>query len=149
MLLRFWTSRIATVRSATNQQTKLGLVLEEKKTAHPVPKSDNRVEFGLGQAKTRNRRRSSFASGGVTDTGKLLMLLGDKGNGEAARGPGKSSFVLDEIERLLFVEREVKELSLPVYDPNRGRLHPRELYALIHVIFSDTNIQVYLHKKFF
>ena len=32
------------------------------------------------------------------------------------------------------------ELSLPVYDPNRGRLHPRELYALVHVIFSDTNI---------
>ena len=47
------------------------------------------------------------------------------------------------------VEREVKELSLPVYDPNRGRLHPRELYALIHVIFSDTNIQVYLHKKYY
>ena len=45
------------------------------------------------------------------------------------------------------VEREVKEISLPVYDPNRGRLHPRELYALIHVIFSGTNIQVYLHKK--
>ena len=47
------------------------------------------------------------------------------------------------------VEKEVKELSFPVYDPNRGRLHPWELYALIHVIFSDTNIQVYLHKKFF
>ena len=47
------------------------------------------------------------------------------------------------------VEREVKELLLPVYDPNRGRLHPRELYALIHVIFSDTNIQVYLHKKYY
>ena len=26
-------------------------------------------------------------------------------------------------------EMDVKELSLPVYDPNRGRLHPRELYA--------------------
>ena len=49
--------------------------------------------------------------------------------------------------RDFLVAREVKELSLPVYDPNRGRLHPRELYALIHVIFSDTNIQVYLHKK--
>ena len=49
--------------------------------------------------------------------------------------------------RDFLVEREVKELSLPMYDPNRGRLHPRELYALIHVIFSDTNIQVYLHKK--
>ena len=45
------------------------------------------------------------------------------------------------------VEREVKEFWLPVYDANQGRLHPRELYALIHVIFSDTNIQVYLHKK--
>ena len=47
------------------------------------------------------------------------------------------------------MEREVKELSLPVYDPKRGQLHPRDLYALIHVIFSDTNIQVYLNKKFY
>ena len=51
--------------------------------------------------------------------------------------------------RDFLVERDGKELSLPVYDPNRGRLHPRELYALIHVIFSDTNIQVYLHKKYY
>ena len=49
--------------------------------------------------------------------------------------------------RDFLLEMDVKELSLPVYDPNRGRLHPRELYALVHVIFSDTNIQVYLHKK--
>ena len=28
------------------------------------------------------------------------MLLGDEGDGEAARGPGKSSLVLEEIERL-------------------------------------------------
>ena len=51
--------------------------------------------------------------------------------------------------RDLLVERGVKELSLPVYDPNRGRLHLRELYALIHLTFSDTNIQVYLHKKYY
>ena len=51
--------------------------------------------------------------------------------------------------RDFLVARELKELSLPVYDPNRGRLHPRELYALIHVIFSDTNLQVYLYKKFY
>ena len=74
------------------------------------------------EAKTRNRGRSSLASGGITDTGKVFMLLGDEGDGEAARGPGKPSLVLDEIERL--VEREVKEFSLPVYDPNRRRLHP-------------------------
>ena len=48
VLLRFWTSRIATIRSATNQQTKLRLVLEEKVIAPSVPKSDNRVEFGMG-----------------------------------------------------------------------------------------------------
>ena len=27
--------------------------------------------------------------------------------------------------RDFLAEREVKELSLPLYDPNRGRLHPR------------------------
>ena len=48
VLLRFWTSRIATIKSAANPQTKLGLVLEEKVTAPSVPKSDKRVEFGLG-----------------------------------------------------------------------------------------------------
>ena len=47
-MLRVWTSRIATKKSATNQQTKMELVLEEKVTAPSVPKSDNRVEFGLG-----------------------------------------------------------------------------------------------------
>ena len=52
------------------------------------------------EAKTRNRRRSSFASVGFTDTGKVLMLLSNEGDGEAARGPGKPKLVLDEIERL-------------------------------------------------
>ena len=45
VLLRFWTSRIATIRSAANQQTKLGLVLKETVTASSVPKSDNRVSL--------------------------------------------------------------------------------------------------------
>ena len=48
MLLRFWLSRTSTIRSVASQQVKLGLVLEEKLTAPSVPKSDNRVEFGLG-----------------------------------------------------------------------------------------------------
>ena len=52
------------------------------------------------EAKTRNRGRSSLASSGVTDTGKVLMLLGDEGDGEAALGPGKPILVLDEIESL-------------------------------------------------
>ena len=48
VLLRFWTSRYATIRNAANQQVKLGLVLEVKVTAPSVPKSDSRGEFGLG-----------------------------------------------------------------------------------------------------
>ena len=48
MLLRFWTSRIVTIKSVNNPQAKLGLVLEEEVTAPSVPKSDRRVEFGLG-----------------------------------------------------------------------------------------------------
>ena len=40
VLLRFWLSRIATIRSDANQQAKFGLVLEAKVTA-PSPKSDN------------------------------------------------------------------------------------------------------------
>ena len=42
--------------------------------------------------------------------------------------------------RDFLVEKEVRELSLPVYDPHRGRLHPRELYALMHVIHKYTYI---------
>ena len=48
MLLRFWTSRIVTIKSAANPQTKLALVLEEEVTAPSVQKSNQRVEFGLG-----------------------------------------------------------------------------------------------------
>ena len=48
MLLRLWTSSIATIRIAANQQTRLRLVLEEKVAAPSVPESDERVEFGLG-----------------------------------------------------------------------------------------------------
>ena len=47
-MLRFWTSRIVTIKSATNPQIKLGLVMEEEVTAPSVPQSDKRVEFGLG-----------------------------------------------------------------------------------------------------
>ena len=47
--------------------------------------------------------------------------------------------------RDFLVERGVREVSLPVYDPNRGRLNPRELYVFLHVIFAETEIMVHLH----
>ena len=38
---------------------------------------------------------------------------------------------------------------MPVYDPNRGKLSSRELYAILHVVFAETEIMVYLHKKYY
>ena len=52
------------------------------------------------EAKSRDRGRSSLTSGGVADTGKVLMLLGNEGDREAARGPRKPSLVFDEAEGL-------------------------------------------------
>ena len=67
------------------------------------------------------------------------MHLGDEGDREAARRPGKPGLVLDKVERLPCGKGSEGTLASSVR-PERGRLHPRELYALIHVIFSDTNI---------
>ena len=45
LLLRFWLSITATIRSTAIQQAKLGFVLEEKMTAPSLSKFGNRVEF--------------------------------------------------------------------------------------------------------
>ena len=47
------------------------------------------------------------------------------------------------------VERDVTSPSLPVYDPNRGKLQPKQLYAVVHLVFSETVIEVYLNKKYY
>ena len=80
--------------------------------------------------------------------GKYLCFLVTRATEKRHVNPENLVLSLARLRDFL-VEREVKDLLLPVYDPNRERLHPRELYALIHVIFSDTNIQVFLHKKYY
>ena len=79
---------------------------------------------------------------------KYLCFLVTKATDRQHVNP--ESLVLALIRLMDFlVERGVTSLSLPVYDPNRGKLHPRELYALVHVIFSETDIEVNLHKKYY
>ena len=80
--------------------------------------------------------------------GKYLRFLVTRATEKQHVDPENLVLSLTRLRDFL-VEMDVKELSLPVYDPNRGRMHPRELYALVHVIFSDTNMQVYLHKKYY
>ena len=86
------------------------------------------------EAKTRNSGRSSLASGVVKDTGKIPMLLSDTGDGEAARGPGRPSLVLDEVERLPFGKGSEGALASSVRSEQRTtassgtvRAHTRNL----------------------
>ena len=51
--------------------------------------------------------------------------------------------------RDFMIEKRITEVSIPVYDPNRGKLSPRELYAILHVVFAETEIMVHLHKKYY
>ena len=46
--------------------------------------------------------------------------------------------------RDFMTDRGLMEVSMPVYDPNRGKL-----YAILHVVFAETEIMVHLHKKYY
>ena len=58
--------------------------------------------------------------------GNYLCFLVARATEKRHVDPENSVLSLTRLRDFL-VERDVKELSLPVYDPNRGRLHPREL----------------------
>ena len=98
------------------------------------------------EAKTGNRGVAALPPAASQIPGKFVSFLVPRATEERHVDPENLVLSMTRLRDFL-VEREVKELLLPVYNPNRGQLHPRELYALIHLIFSDTNIQVYLHKK--
>ena len=65
--------------------------------------------------------------------GEYLCFLVTKATDRQPLNPESLVLALTRLRNFL-VERGVTSLSLTVYDPNRGKLHPRELYALVHVI---------------
>ena len=77
-------------------------------------------------------------------SGKYLAFLATKATDRQQVRPESLNRLRD-----FLVEKGVTSLSLLVYDPNRGKLHPRELYALVHVIFSESDMEVYLHEKYY
>ena len=81
---------------------------------------------------TRKRGCSSFADGGFANTREVFMLLGDKGEKKQHVDPEVLVLSLTRLRDHL-VKRGEKEISLPVYDQNRRRLHPWDLYAQIHI----------------
>ena len=81
-------------------------------------------------------------------SGKYFCFLVTKATDKQQVNPESLVSALTRLRDFL-VERRVTSLSLPIYDPNRGKLHLRELYALVHVMFSETDIEVYLHKNYY
>ena len=80
--------------------------------------------------------------------GKYLCFLVTRVN---ERNTIDSEHVILALTRLrdFMVERGIQEVSMPVYDPNRGRLNPKELYATLYVVSAETEIEVHLHKKYY
>ena len=73
--------------------------------------------------------------------GKYLCFLVTKATDRQQVNPESLVLALTRLRDFL-VERGVTYRSLPVYDPNRGKLHPRESYALVHFLFSETAIKI-------
>ena len=79
--------------------------------------------------------------------GKYLCFFLTKATDKQHVNPESLVLALTRLSNFL-VERGVTSL---LYQSmiSIGKLHPRELYALVHVIFSETDIEVYLHKKYY
>ena len=80
--------------------------------------------------------------------GKYLCFLVTRVNERITIDPEHLVLALTRL-RDFMIERGIMEVSMPVYDPNRGKLSPRELYAILHVVFAETDIMVHLHKKYY
>ena len=80
--------------------------------------------------------------------GKYLCFLVTRANERNTIDPEHVKLALTRL-RDFMIEREIVEVSMPAYDPNRGKLSPRELYAILRVVFAETEIRVHLHKKYY
>ena len=79
--------------------------------------------------------------------GKYLCFLVTKVSEKNLVDPEHVLLTLKRLRDFL-VESETKEVSIPVYDPKRGKLKPRELYAILHVVFAETKTTLQLHKNY-
>ena len=80
--------------------------------------------------------------------GKYLCFLVMRVNERNTIEPEHVMLALTRL-RDFMVERGIREVSMRVCDPNRGKLSTRELYAILHVVFAETEIMVRLHKKYY
>ena len=81
-------------------------------------------------------------------SGKYLCFLVTRVSEKNTIDPEHVMLALTRLRNFM-IERGIVEVSMPVYDPNRGKLIPRELNAILHVVFAETEIMVHLHKKYY
>ena len=76
------------------------------------------------------------------------MFSSDQVDGKATGRLCRISFISDKIKRTL--SREKCKEALASYEGQEQRTTAStEFNALAYVMFSDTNIEVYLHKRFY
>ena len=80
--------------------------------------------------------------------GKYLCFLVTRVNERNTIDPEHVMLTLTRLKYFM-IERGTLEVSMPVYDPNRSKLSPRELYAILPVVFAETEIMVHLYKKYY
>ena len=80
--------------------------------------------------------------------GKCLFIFGEASQREEGGGPRARGAGFDTVKGLS-CGKGIKEVSIPVYDPNRGGLDPRELNAILLVVFAKTEKIVHLNKKYY
>ena len=80
--------------------------------------------------------------------GKYLCFLVTRVNERNTIDPEHVMLALTRL-RDFMIEKGIMEVSMPVFDPIRDKLSPREFYAILQVVFAETEIMVHLHKKYY
>ena len=94
------------------------------------------------------RQRPGLGGMAALPPSKYLCFLVTRVNERNTIDPEHVMLALTRLWDFMF-ERGIMEVSMPVYDPNRANLNPRELYAILHVVSAETEITVHLHKKYY
>ena len=100
------------------------------------------------KAETGIARPSGIPTLYISGTYHILCSLVTKVSDKFLVDPEHVILALMRLRDFL-IERGVKEALIPVYDPNRGKWNPQELYAILNVIFAETEITVHLYKTFY
>ena len=102
----------------------------------------------LVQKETRIERPGGALTLRFTCAGKHMCFLLRRVSERTVVDTGHVVLALTRLRDFL-AEWGIEEISIPVYHPNRSKLKPRELFAVLHVVFAESEITQHLHKKYF